>query len=438
MTLKQVEMLGMVNPHHLARRTVQPGSVPLFGCVAKSERGSIAIISAVSLPFLLGFGALAVDASLWVRAKNGVQGAADAAANSVGASAINGDSAAHKQAEAQGVSASNGYQNGVNGVTVTMNHPPASGAYVGNALAYEVIVSAPQQLYLAKVFPSLTAPTVSGRAVVLTTTSPTCLLALEAIVGTDFTVNGNAPLTAQNCDVDSDSSGGSSINTNGGGSIHATNARTMGGVTGDVTVDGKIVTNGPYIADPYAGTRSIPTIPVYQPSKANDWGTSVANPTGVIAFQGNVTVNGSTTLAPGVYIIADGSLNVTGSLSGNGVTIVLTSQTPASDNGVFSFTGHASINLTAPTTGTTAGIALWADARLPLKDDKLTGSGVMSITGAIYLPGHTVTYAGNGGNAPSCTQIIAEQIKVTGTSLFKHQNCPPGVLDPAVTWALVE
>jgi len=62
----------------------------------------------------------------------------------------------------------------------------------------------------------------------------------------------------------------------------------------------------------------------------------------------------------------------------------------------------------------------------------------MSIDGAIYLPGHTVTYAGNGGNAPSCTQIIAEQIKVTGTSLFKHQCAGTGVLDPGVTWALVE
>jgi Flp pilus assembly protein TadG len=427
----------MVNLDQLARRTAQPESVQLFGCLAKSERGSIAIISAVSLPFLLGFGALAVDASLWVRAKNGVQGAADAAANSVGASAVNGDSTAHKLAEVQGVAATNGYRNGVNGVTVTLNHPPASGAYVGNALAYEVIVSAPQQLYLAKVFPSLTAPTVSGRAVVLTTTSPTCLLALEAIVGTDFTVNGNAPLTAQNCDVDSDSSGSSSINTNGGGNIHATNARTMGGVNGNVTVTGKIVTNGPYIADPYAGTRSIPPIPAYQPSSQNRWSGTVSNP-GVIAYQGNVTVNGSATLSPGVYIIADGSLNVTGSISGNGVTIVLTSNNPASDNGVFSFTGNASINLTAPTTGSTAGIALWADARLPMKDDKLTGSGTMTIEGAIYLPGHTVTYAGNGGNAPSCTQVIAEQIKVTGTSLFKHANCPPGVLDPAVTWALVE
>ena len=431
----------MVKPDQLARRTAQPGSGQLFGCLAKSERGSIAIISAVSLPFLLGFGALAVDASLWVRAKNGVQGAADAAANSVGASAVNGDSTAHKHAEAQGVSATNGYQNGVNGVTVTMNHPPASGAFVGNALAYEVIVSAPQQLYLASVFPGLTAPTVSGRAVVLTTTSPTCLLALEAIVGTDFTVNGNAPLTAQNCDVESDSSGSSSVNTNGGGSIAATNVRTMGGVSGNVTATGKIVTNGPYIADPYAGTRSIPPIPAYQPSNQNRWSGTVSNP-GVIAFQGNVTVNGSATLSPGVYIIADGSLNVTGSITGTGVTIILTSQNPASDNGVFSFTGNASINLTAPTSCQssycTAGIALWADARLPLKDDKLTGSGTMKVDGAIYLPGHTVTYAGNGGNAPSCTQIIAEQIKVTGTSLFKHQCAGTGVLDPAVTWALVE
>ena len=410
----------------------------LLGRLSKNQRGSIAIIAAVSLPAMLGFGALAVDASLWLRAKNGVQGAADAAASSVGAAAVGGSSAAHKLAEAQGVAAANGYQNGVNGVTVSMNNPPTSGAYAGNPLAYEVIVTAPQQLYLARVLDGITAPTVTGRAVALTTTSPTCLLAMEYIVGIDFTVNGNAPLNAQNCDVDSDSTGPNSVNTNGGGSISATNVRTMGGVSGDITVTGKIVTNGPYIADPYAGTRSIPTIPAYQSSSKNNWSGSVANPTGVIAYNGDVRVNGSASLAAGVYIIANGSLNVTGSLSGTGVTIVLTSPTPASDNGVFSFTGKASINLTAPTTGSTAGIALWADGQLPIKDDKLTGSGTMSINGAIYLPSHTITYAGNGGNAPSCTQIVAQQIKVTGTSLFKHQCAGAGTLDPQVTWALVE
>ena len=55
--------------------------------VATNQRGSISIITAVSLPALLGFGGLAVDASLWLRAKNAVQGAADAAASSAAAAA---------------------------------------------------------------------------------------------------------------------------------------------------------------------------------------------------------------------------------------------------------------------------------------------------------------------------------------------------------------
>ena len=40
----------------------------------------------------------------------------------------------------------------------------------------------------------------------------------------------------------------------------------------------------------------------------NNWSGNVTNPTGVKAFSGNVQVTGSTTLAPGVYII-DGSDN---------------------------------------------------------------------------------------------------------------------------------
>jgi Flp pilus assembly protein TadG len=74
-----------------------------------NERGSIATIAAVTLPVVIGFGALAIDGSMWLRAKNGVQGAADAAASSVAAAAVSGSSAAHNQAEAQGVSAANGF-----------------------------------------------------------------------------------------------------------------------------------------------------------------------------------------------------------------------------------------------------------------------------------------------------------------------------------------
>jgi Flp pilus assembly protein TadG len=78
-----------------------------------NQRASISIIVAVTLPVLLGFGGLAVDASLWMRAKNGVQGAADAAAFSVAAGDKKGNTDARLTAEAIGVAAADGFPNGV-------------------------------------------------------------------------------------------------------------------------------------------------------------------------------------------------------------------------------------------------------------------------------------------------------------------------------------
>jgi uncharacterized membrane protein len=93
----------------------------------RDQRGSIGIITAISLTALLAFAALAADASLWMRAKNDVQGAADAAANSVGAAAASSNPANRIVAEATAIAAVNGFQNGMNGVAVTVKNPPASG-----------------------------------------------------------------------------------------------------------------------------------------------------------------------------------------------------------------------------------------------------------------------------------------------------------------------
>src|ERR1051326_1006933 len=74
--------------------------------ILENQRGSISIITAVSLPVVLGFGGLAVDASIWLRAKNAVQAAADAAASSVAAAAVKASGGActgRLSAEATGV-----------------------------------------------------------------------------------------------------------------------------------------------------------------------------------------------------------------------------------------------------------------------------------------------------------------------------------------------
>jgi Flp pilus assembly protein TadG len=437
---------------------------------AHDERGSMAILTGISLTVLIAFAGLGVDVSMWLRAKNNVQSAADAAANSAAAAAAQKSSDSRVQAEADAAAAANGFQNAMNGVTVTVNHPPASGRYAGNANAYEVIIGAPQKLYLASVLPGATAPTVTGRTVALLNTTTlgdgACILGLsKESKAVDVTFNGNTSVIAHGCDVDADSPALDSINTNGGGSVHAANIFTVGGIAGNnVYLDcGSVGTTGcgntgqPSIADPYAG-RTIPSPTSHCNSNCN-WSGHVSN-TGnppVMAINGGVNVTANTTLDPGVYIINNGSFSMAGNgsqpltVSGTGVTIILTSSTPSSDNGVFSITGQAALNLTAPTTtqvatwgipGSVEGIALWADIHLPSKEDKFTGGTTNGLYGAVYLPNHDVKFAGNSNsNANGCTQLIGYNVIFTGTSNFSH-NCAgnSGVADPPgpTLWSLVE
>jgi Flp pilus assembly protein TadG len=427
----------------------------LCGSWARDERGSVAAITAISLAVLLAFAGLGVDVSLWLRAKNDAQGAADAAANSAAAAAAVGNIRGRIAAEANAAAAANGFQSGMNGVVVTLNNPPASGSYAGNANAYEVIVSAPQKLYLASALHGIpAAPTVKGRAVALlnkTSIGPTCILGLSPLPSNvDVTFNGSTSVVANNCDVDADSPSSNSINTNGGGTVHAANVRTAGGVSGgNIFVSGQMYTHTSSIADPYAG-RTIPSMPAA--SGPNTWGgpkspNTVIHNTGsgsppVMTINGNVDVKGNTTLDPGIYIINNGSFNDTGqnTVTGNGVTIILTSSNPASDTGTFSVTGGGGLNLTAPTTGPTAGIALWADGNLPNKGDTFAGGTTSALVGAIYLPSHNVKFAGNGNTASKCMQLIAYNVAFTGTSTFNHNCSGTGVVDPPAptTWSLVE
>jgi Flp pilus assembly protein TadG len=426
----------------------------LFARLSRDQRGSIGIITGVTLAIILALGGLGVDAAIWMKAKNDAQAAADSAAGSVAAAAVALNPAARLTAEANSAAAANGFQNGMNGVVVTLNHPPASGAFAGNNNAYEVIVSAPQKLFLASALGGVTAPTVKGRAVALITpgtpapTFNTCILGLSPQASQiDVTFNGATAVTANGCDVDADSPSSSSINTNGGGSVHAQNVRTVGGVSGgNIFVTGGVYTQQSSIPDPYA-SRSIPSMPAA--TGPNKWSGTITN-TGsgnppVMTINGNVDVKGNTTLSPGIYIINNGSFNDTGqnTVTGNGVTIILTSSTPASDNGTFSVTGGGGLNLTAPTSGPTAGIALWADKNLPNKTDTFAGGTTSALTGAIYLPSHDAKYAGNSGTTSKCMQLIAYNITFTGTSSFNHNCNGVGTADPQgqptpASWSLVE
>jgi len=78
----------------------------------------------------------------------------------------------------------------------------------------------------------------------------------------------------------------------------------------------------------------------------------------------------------------------------------------------------------APTSGPTAGIAIYQDRNAPTTGtDSITGGASQNITGAIYFPSQAVNYSGGGSvGGASCTQIVAYKITFTGNSNI-NSNC---------------
>ena len=155
-----------------------------------------------------------------------------------------------------------------------------------------------------------------------------------------------------------------------------------------------------------------------------------------IKITGNKTVN----LCPGIYIIDQGALdlqsgtlnappttNISALCPGNttgGVTIVLANDVSGGAPADVKINGNFNVNLTAPTTGPTAGIALFQDrVSCASCSNSVNGGSSQSITGVIYFPSNSITYAGGASTGgPVCTKLVAKTISFKGNSTF-NTNC---------------
>ena len=89
------------------------------------------------------------------------------------------------------------------------------------------------------------------------------------------------------------------------------------------------------------------------------------------AQSGNVNSNQTRTLNPGTYVIDGGDLSIGSQarVTGNGVTFILTSKTAANNPnsiGQIKMNGGATLNLTAPSSGTYQGVLMGSPERLGL------------------------------------------------------------------------
>ena len=435
-------MAGRTTPLYGAGRS---GIARLMRC----RNGATAITFGAMATVLVGFAGVAVEGGSWYVTRRAAQTAADTAAQA-GAVAVAFNRPA--AAAAQETSARNGFTNGTSGTSVTVHHPPRSGAYVGDADAVEVVVRRHTPVHFARLFtPSRTE--IAARAVARAVTmggGVACILALGEYDGqfvqeVDLSVGGNASVTATNCSLASNTS----FRQFGNARLSAFTVAAVGTITMG-NPNNVFLTRPPSAYQPPVRDRFAPDVPgtgiplpaqsgtcTHTNFKVNSNGSATMSPG---RYCGGMDIRGNAVLTPGVYVIQNGSLSANAQASmtcptctpGNGVTFVFTGE--ANQIGGPKINGGANIDLTG---GTTAypGMLMYQDPRAPCGNSvKLNGGANIRTRGLFYFPMADLTINGNfGGTNTTCKAFIGQSILLTGTTdqTVIVDGCQALGLDPA-------
>jgi hypothetical protein len=161
-------------------------------------------------------------------------------------------------------------------------------------------------------------------------------------------------------------------------------------------------------------------------------------------ISGNFMTAGATTLGSGIYSVTgymalggNGGGNSTCNgmsqgIAGSNVSIVLggastPSNGPCAGETFCVANGYDDVNLTAPSTGTTAGFVVIGPTSPSVSGGALfsEGANTTSLSGALYFPQGGVALTGSasiGGGAGQCLQIVGTQVTLSGGTLASS-NC---------------
>lgn len=387
------------------------------------RKGNVLAIAAASLPLIIGASALAVDTIHWTIWKRQLQREADSAA------------LAGAFARAQGkdaISAAQSDLSRTNEVTLsapaTIENAPTSGSYAGNSNAVRVTLTTAQSLPFSSLFLGV-APTIGATATAaLVSNGNYCAIALDSSTSAGITMQGNATLNF-GCGLATNSTAANAVVAGGSSSITATPVSAVGGLTSSSNYVGG-TTLLPYSVpqpDPFAA------LPTPDPSGCTGQVTVQPNASAALTpgcYRG-INIKGTATLAAGVYYV-DGnsfSLGSQANVSGDGVTIILTSSSAATNPGsiaTLSMNGGATVQLTAPTSGTYAGVLFYQDRRASSgSSDTINGNASSKLQGAFYFASQALQFNGTSGMTTDCLQLVGLRLTFTGNTAISN-NCPAG------------
>jgi Flp pilus assembly protein TadG len=423
------------------------------------ERGNVLIIGGAALPMLIGAAGLATDTIQWALWKRELQRAADSAAIAgVYDRVAKGDTD-----DTEDVVDHDLEVNHHTGIGLLAGFPevtfPADDEDLELTHQVRVTLAVRKRLAFSSLF--LTeAPQITASATAASTpgTDDYCVVSLENTTKTGISAGGSSEVI-MDCGMITNSLSSNAAAAGGNSSVTATVIAAAGGIQQSNSWNvGKYDPYVPAEDDPYEDLE--PSEEELDECSDNPQGALVAAnnqppidgndfPGNVVCFTSiSVGSNRDLTLRNGVFLIDGGGLNVQGDLIVENATIVLTndSDSETAPIGSFDMNAQATLNMTAPTEGKWAGMAIYQDRRAvdnsptgqisSNSPNKINGGSAGNITGVLYFPKQQLTYNGGGTTVANCTQFVIKRIVFTGnngTNITSNQEaCGDDGYEPIV------
>jgi Flp pilus assembly protein TadG len=408
----------------------------------KDRRGNALVIAGACLPLIVGAAGLATDTIQWTLAKRQLQRAADSAAI---AGVYDRESA---NGATTTVSATVTHDLSINSHTrfaMVTGYPQVTYPADAGTMKYQVAVQlrVQQSLPFSSLFMSA-APVIIANATAASVPAggDACVQALETSAGkTGINITGNAGIYMPDCVLYSNSPSSNSAAAGGSSNVTADSVATVGGV--QQSNNWHVSAYRPYspsLEDPFAGVS---------PSASNmkcaghtethgsntTWvndalteSTDMANAKAADGSPANcwtsMSVGSSGTLnVPddfGPIYVNGGDAFIQGDLNCVHCSIVLTNSDTSTSASIGNFKVNSSslINISAPTSGTFKGIAVYQDRRAGDTNpgSKINGNSDSVITGALYFPSQELNYNGTGNTTATCTMFVARRVNFSGNS----------------------
>jgi Flp pilus assembly protein TadG len=404
------------------------------------RRGSIAVTLTVWITPIVGVMAIVLDGGMMFTERRHAQATADAAALAaagklyVNYSVDQGLDPNHTaSAAALAIAAGNGYSNDGTTTTVTVNIAPKSGLFQGKSGYAEVLVQYNSPRLFSAIWGAGTWAVTSrsmGRA--QPNGGGIGILLLDPTMKASLNSTGNGGVSVVGGSIIVDSNNARAGFVTGNGNVSAPNINFTGdyATTGSGHFVGDVQTGVPPTPDPLAGVPEPSTTGMAIRSTSNykisGSGVYTLYP-GV--YTGGISISapgpGLITLQPGIYYMDGGGFSNSGSINmiGNGVMIY---NSPKQTSDQIKLTGSGSLTLTPPTSGPYKNLTLFQD-RTSTAVLTITGNGGMNISGGTYAAKAEMDVTGNGASTNIGSQIVVNNMKVTGNGPINVTYDPNGV-----------